>query len=41
MVIAKAEKVQKRKIKVAAGAEVLLWFCKLVLGSVGSLFSLL
>lgn len=35
-------KSRKGKIKVApVGVEVLLWFCKLVLGSVGSLLSLL
>lgn len=41
MMIAKTEKVKRENKGSASGVEVLLWFCKLVLGSVGSLFSLL
>lgn len=41
MMIAKTEKVERENKGSASGAEVPLWFCKLVLGSVGSLFSLL
>lgn len=41
MMIAKTEKVERENKGSASGVEVLLWFCKLVLGSVGSLFSLL
>ena len=41
MMIAKTEKVKRENKGSTSGVEVPLWFCKLVLGSVGCLFSLL
>ncbi len=41
MMITKTEKAERENTGSASGVEVPWWFCKLILGSVGSLFGLL